>query len=449
MNRSLTACFFASALLALAAWHSPALAQDDVLAVIVGEGFYNADMQKIADVVETEALAAGGSVTSFVLSPTAVLPDTAPYEQIWVLDLSHVTDKSPTQLDAYQAIADWWHDRGEPDVIFDGRIISSVWTVTNIVSFGYPDDFGRPETALLGNYYRNLVAAGGGLVLGTDHDVFHSGINEINTACGFNPFYGFWYASPFLVELDVESSLASWPSFAGHHEHQGSSYVWADSSIGFTPLDAQPNGKTVYGVAYTPDSARAPAISTTLPFDACLGVECTSPDACHDAFCDPLSGECVSATITCTAPDECSTAACDPSLGCFATPIDTDADGVPDCDDGCPADSLKTDAGLCGCGFADFDNDHDGVAESCASDADNDGVPDATDACASTAPDAPVDATGCSVDDRCPCLMPWRNHGAYVTCVNTAVRQLVVARVVSSAEGGAMISTRARSSCGK
>lgn len=32
---------------------------------------------------------------------------------------------------------------------------------------------------------------------------------------------------------------------------------------------------------------------------------------------------------------------------------DTDGDGTPDCEDGCPADPNKTDPGFCGCGVKD------------------------------------------------------------------------------------------------
>lgn len=41
--------------------------------------------------------------------------------------------------------------------------------------------------------------------------------------------------------------------------------------------------------------------------------------------------------------------------------IDSDGDGVPNCDDGCPLDPHKTQPGQCGCGNADIDVDNDGV----------------------------------------------------------------------------------------
>ena len=42
---------------------------------------------------------------------------------------------------------------------------------------------------------------------------------------------------------------------------------------------------------------------------------------------------------------------------------DTDADGIADCNDGCPADPNKIAAGVCGCGVADTDTDGDGTAD--------------------------------------------------------------------------------------
>jgi len=67
--------------------------------------------------------------------------------------------------------------------------------------------------------------------------------------------------------------------------------------------------------------------------------------------------------------------------------VDSDGDGVIDACDGCPADSTKTDPGVCGCGKPDIDSDGDGVmdcVDNCPdvsnpdqADSDNDGVGDA------------------------------------------------------------------------
>jgi hypothetical protein len=48
---------------------------------------------------------------------------------------------------------------------------------------------------------------------------------------------------------------------------------------------------------------------------------------------------------------------------CFDPTLDTDMDGTPDCQDGCPYDKDKLEPGKCGCGVADNDSDGDGVID--------------------------------------------------------------------------------------
>ncbi len=66
--------------------------------------------------------------------------------------------------------------------------------------------------------------------------------------------------------------------------------------------------------------------------------ECASGQICND------SGVCV--------PEE----NCDSS-------VDTDSDGTPDCEDGCPEDDEKMAPGACGCGAVDEDADSDGTPD--------------------------------------------------------------------------------------
>lgn len=49
--------------------------------------------------------------------------------------------------------------------------------------------------------------------------------------------------------------------------------------------------------------------------------------------------------------------------GCGVADIDTDGDGVLDCNDECPNDPEKIHAGACGCGVADIDRNHNGIAD--------------------------------------------------------------------------------------
>lgn len=47
--------------------------------------------------------------------------------------------------------------------------------------------------------------------------------------------------------------------------------------------------------------------------------------------------------------------------GCGIADTDTDVDGTPDCNDSCPNDPGKIVPGICGCGVADTDFDNDGI----------------------------------------------------------------------------------------
>jgi hypothetical protein len=101
--------------------------------------------------------------------------------------------------------------------------------------------------------------------------------------------------------------------------------------------------------------------------------------------------------------------------GCGVSDVDTDGDGTPDCNDGCPDDPNKTEPGQCGCGVSDVDTDGDGVpdcVDNCIdtpnpdqADADGDGIGDACDTCTDTDGDGfgnpGYPANECEVDN-CP-----------------------------------------------
>lgn len=79
--------------------------------------------------------------------------------------------------------------------------------------------------------------------------------------------------------------------------------------------------------------------------------------------------------------------------GCGNLDTDTDNDGMYDCNDGCPDDQYKMEPGQCGCGVVDHDSDSDSVADcndNCPNvanadqaDSDDDGVGDACESCQS------------------------------------------------------------------
>ncbi len=128
---------------------------------------------------------------------------------------------------------------------------------------------------------------------------------------------------------------------------------------------------------------------------------------CNDDFCGLQST--VGFTATCLTPyyiriSSFSGGAGSAGTFSIAAPglTDTDADGTPDCNDGCPLDPLKIAPGICGCGIADTDTDSDGTADC------NDGCPldplkTAPGICGCGVSDADTDGDG-TVDclDGCP-----------------------------------------------
>ncbi len=90
------------------------------------------------------------------------------------------------------------------------------------------------------------------------------------------------------------------------------------------------------------------------------------------------------------------------TTGQTADTTDSDDDGTLDCNDGCPNDANKTEAGICGCGIADTDSDSDGTADC------NDGCPNDADktapgecGCGVADTDSDNDSTA-DCNDNCP-----------------------------------------------
>ena len=54
-----------------------------------------------------------------------------------------------------------------------------------------------------------------------------------------------------------------------------------------------------------------------------------------------------------------------------------------------------------------------------------------------------------SVADLCPCNAPWKNHGEYVKCVQTAAKVLAQEGLISERERQAILKEAAQSDCGK
>ena len=91
-----------------------------------------------------------------------------------------------------------------------------------------------------------------------------------------------------------------------------------------------------------------------------------------------------------------------PPPACDDGPVDSDGDGTPDADDGCPDDADKIEPGACGCGVADTDTDDDGTAD-CADGCAGDPAKTAPGACGCGTADTDTDDDGAAdCLDFCP-----------------------------------------------
>lgn len=137
--------------------------------------------------------------SGFTILPTSVIP---------LLDISPNSSVSPNGT---------MTEPGKPRVNFtkvnlffrknlivDGRILSESYAVS-----GYP---GESRYEVYENYFANLAIRGGGLMLGTDHDVFANGINVVNDDIGISRFHA--VISGTKCTADKKSPLMTWPNYA-------------------------------------------------------------------------------------------------------------------------------------------------------------------------------------------------------------------------------------------
>jgi hypothetical protein len=223
----------------------------EILFAFVDSTTYVGEGNELANMIDALP---GFNVTTRFLSG-AVYNDYASFDQVWIYDLGPGMDNSATQVANYQNVANWYMGLGNRNLIVDGRIISSSSLFTNLGGFPAEDEW-------IQSYAIELDAHGGGLVLGTDHDDFQNGINQINALIGINTFHGFYYvgtqgqavvdtASPLYVPI---GPCVAAPSL---------SCINNNSSTGYVPMNLQPNGQVLFPVAFH-GTGNLAAVSSTL-----------------------------------------------------------------------------------------------------------------------------------------------------------------------------------------
>ena len=225
---------------ALVVWAAPSHA-DTILFAHVSDGTgYVADGNQLAAM-----LTAGGHTVTTRFLNQAVYNDYASFDQVWVYDLSAAADLGANQVANYTNIGAWYNGLSddEDNLILDGRIISSApfWTNANTMT---------PEDAWIRNYATQLSARGGGLVLGTDHDEYQSGINNINAAINVSPFFGFFGSYPTSQAVVDTLSPLSIGTLDACDANAALRCINDNSTTGFVAAGLQANGQTLTPVAY-------------------------------------------------------------------------------------------------------------------------------------------------------------------------------------------------------
>jgi hypothetical protein len=100
-------------------------------------------------------------------------------------------------------------------------------------------------------------------------------------------------------------------------------------------------------------------------------------------------------------------------------------------------------------GWAYDSRTNSAIAAGAGLDSDQDGVWDYLDQCPQTPSGAVVDEHGCSIEQLCPCDGPWKNHGDYVSHVESVASRFAQKGLITQSQRDAFVKKAAASDCGK
>ena len=206
----------------------------------------------------------------------------------------------------------------------------------------------------------DAVTSPGRLVTPADH----AAGEQFGFALAFGPDRSLLVGSPYANRLGVNgrgaATVLSRLADGGYRTHDRLALPAGGTSashFGFA-VAAGEFGLAIAAPDHTPPSGGTVRIFA-LP-TPCEGVDtdgdglndCDDPDDDGDGAFD--GGDLCPRDPLKVAPGQC---------GCGFTDTDSDGDATADCVDGCPADPAKVAAGACGCGSPDTDSDGDGTAD--------------------------------------------------------------------------------------
>ncbi|MEO1844622.1 MAG: hypothetical protein ABGZ37_10140 [Akkermansiaceae bacterium] len=162
-----------------------------------GNTMFHTNGLEIRDAISAMA---GVTVTTRYLG-AATYNDWSNYDVVVVYDLNTGNDTGANQTANYTNIANDFNGRTDQNLVLDGRIISSSGPFLanpNNVSGNTSED------AYIQNVINQMASRGGGLFLGTDHNTFTGGINQINQQIGVDDFIGNYFTLPLTATVNSD-----------------------------------------------------------------------------------------------------------------------------------------------------------------------------------------------------------------------------------------------------